>query len=64
MKNIDTRIQKLEDVVKPNTPDVLVAFSRAEADQKLLEYKETHPGSAEPLMVVVEFVEASPSSER
>jgi hypothetical protein len=62
MKNIDTRIKKLEDVVKPNKPHVLLAFSEVEADEKVREYKETHPGSVEPMVIIITFV-ASPARQ-
>jgi hypothetical protein len=64
MKNIDTRIKKLEDVVKPNEPHVLVAFGKEAADQKRLEYQEAHPREAEPLMIIVEFVDAPVRSDK
>jgi hypothetical protein len=64
MNKIDMRIKKLEDVIKPNMPHVIVVFGKEAAKKKLLEYQKAHPRSAEPFMVVVEFVEASSSSER
>ena len=64
MNKTNTRIKKLEDVIKPNTPHCILAYSQEEADQKLLEYQEAYPGSAELLVIVVEFVAAPARSER
>jgi hypothetical protein len=64
MKSIDTRINRLENVVNPNTPHVIVAFSEEEADEKVREYEETHPGSGELMVITVNFIDSPKSQER
>jgi hypothetical protein len=61
---MNTRIKKLEDVIKPNKPHCILAFGREDADKKMLKYQETYPGSVEPTVLMVKFIASPASSER
>ena len=62
MKRIHSRINKIEDAIKPERPHFLVAHGREEAEKNILQYQKDHLGLPVPTVLIVETIAKSPDS--